>query len=216
MPELSVTLDKESSVVTWFPWKLSGWCSSRIFIMSQWRCSHQQVRSSLLSQGFFCFDLFCFLRGGRGLKFLLTLCEVLRPKANGAQLCLVLINLDFLSRESSFGVASGRPIPFLASSSCDDLEKRTGGLRCATLRLGSNLISSDGTFCADASECVSRNPGSEVRIEALWGRVTSWVTFETSLFQKRFEWFAWFMNKMNLLWLRGCLKVCKVAKPAMC
>lgn len=38
--------------------------------------------------------------------------------------------------------------------------ERTGGLRCVTLRLGSNLIICDGPYCAEALECVSQNPGS--------------------------------------------------------
>lgn len=80
-------------------------------------------------------------------------------KANGAQLCLVLITVLPVQRDQ-FGVALGRPIPFLASSFCDGLEKRTGGPSCVTLRHRSNLIISDGTYCADASDCVSWNPGS--------------------------------------------------------
>lgn len=80
----------------------------------------------------------------------LTLCEVLHPKAPGAKLGLVLTNLDFLSSLGLLQVGQFHFWPVLPATA----SRKAGGLRCATLRLGSNPIICDGPHCAEASECV--------------------------------------------------------------
>lgn len=95
---------------------------------------------------------FVFWEAAKAWIFFLTVCEVFHNQANGAQLCLVLINLAFLSRESRLG----RPLTFLTSSSCDGLEKEQidSDVRCSDL--DQTWIFSDGACCVHASECVKK------------------------------------------------------------